>query len=83
MKKKKFLKLVKLHEYIVKYKTINRSLGQRIKFNKNLTEEFKEELRNEQKRNSGYIYNQNSGYILSYRKEFIDVYYNSPFINDY
>lgn len=73
MKKKKFLKLVKLHEYIIKYKTINRSLGQRIKFNKNLTEEFKEELRNEQKRNSGYI--------LSYRKEFIDVYYDSPWIN--
>lgn len=75
MKKKKFLKLTKLHEYIIKYKTINRSLGQRIKYNKNLTDEFKKELRSEQKRNSAHI--------LGYRKEFIDVYYNSPFINDY
>lgn len=75
MKKAKFLKLAKLHEYIIKYKTINRSLGQRIKYNKNLTEEFKEELRREQARNSAHI--------LGYRKEFIDVYYNSPFINDY
>ena len=69
MKKKKFLKLAKLHEYIVKYKTINRSLAQRIKFNNQLTEEFKEELRNEQKRNSVRI--------LGYRKEFQHIFYDS------
>lgn len=69
MKKAKFLKLAKLHEYIIKYKTINRSLGQRIKFNKNLTEEFKEELRREQKRNSAHI--------LGYRKEFQHIFYDS------
>lgn len=69
MKKKKFLKLVKLQEYIVKYKTINRSLGQRIKFNNQLTEEFKEELRREQARNSAHI--------LGYRKEFQHIFYDS------
>ena len=65
MKKAKFLKLTKLHEYIIKYKTINRSLGQRIKYNKNLTEEFKEELRREQKRNSVYILNFYTSYTKS------------------
>ena len=65
MKKKKFLKLTKLHEYIIKYKTINRSLGQRIKYDKNLTEEFKEELRREQKRNSVYILNFYTSYTKS------------------
>ena len=69
MKKKKFLNLAKLHEYIVKYKTINRSLGQRIKFNNQLTEEFKEELRNKQARNSAHI--------LGYRKEFQRIFYDS------
>ena len=69
MKKKKFLKLAKLHEYIVKYKTINRSLGQRIKFNNKFTEEFKKELRREQERNSVHI--------LGYRKEFQHIFYDS------
>jgi hypothetical protein len=69
MKKKKFLKLAKLQEYIVKYKTINRSLAQRIKFNNQLTEEFKEELRREQARNSAHI--------LGYRKEFQRIFYDS------